>query len=61
MMIAFVTPIIAVIIGWLTLGEQLPAQTALGGALVLASVALVLFRFKKKEAILLKESIETES
>jgi drug/metabolite transporter (DMT)-like permease len=61
MMIAFVTPIIAVIIGWLALGEQLPAQTALGGLLVLASVALVLFRFKKKESILRAESIETES
>lgn len=60
MMIAFVTPIIAVVVGWFALGEQLPAQTALGGALVLASVALVLFRFKKKEAVLLEESIKTE-
>lgn len=61
MMIAFVTPIIAVIVGWFALGEQLPAQTALGGALVLASVALVLFRFKKKEAVLLDKGIETEA
>ncbi|MDQ4122002.1 MAG: EamA family transporter [Acidobacteriota bacterium] len=60
MMIAFVSPIIAVIVGWIALSEQLPAQTALGGALVLASVALVLFRFKKKEAILLEEGIKTE-
>lgn len=60
MMIAFVTPIIAVIVGWLALAEKLPAQTALGGALVLASVALVLFRFKKKEPILRAESIKTE-
>jgi drug/metabolite transporter (DMT)-like permease len=50
MMIAFVTPIIAVIVGWLALGEQLPAQTALGGALVLASVLLVLFKKKRLPA-----------
>jgi drug/metabolite transporter (DMT)-like permease len=61
MMIAFVTPIIAVIVGWLALGEQLPAQTALGGALVLASVVLILIRFKPKEAILIEESLKTES
>lgn len=58
MMIAFVTPIIAVIVGWLALGEQLPAQTALGGALVLASVALILIRFNRP--ILIEESLKTE-
>lgn len=47
MMIAFVTPIVAVIVGWLALGEQLPAQTLLGGILVLASVALVLIKRKR--------------
>lgn len=61
MMIAFVTPLIAVVIGWLALGEQLPTQTALGGALILASVALVLFRFGKKETVQLEQRITTES
>jgi drug/metabolite transporter (DMT)-like permease len=61
MMIAFVTPIIAVIVGWLALGEKLPQQTALGGVLVLLSVALVLIRFKRKEAVLLEESLKSEA
>ena len=60
MMIAFDTPIIAVVIGWLALGEKLPQQTALGGALVLASVGMVLIRFKRKEAVLLEESLKLE-
>lgn len=44
MMIAVVTPLIAVIAGWLALGETLPAQTFAGGALIIASVALIVFR-----------------
>jgi drug/metabolite transporter (DMT)-like permease len=41
MMIAVVTPVIAVIIGALYLGEKLAIQTLFGGLLVLASVGLM--------------------
>ncbi|MBX3243493.1 MAG: EamA family transporter [Acidobacteria bacterium] len=44
MMISLVTPLIAVIIGNLTLGETLPPQTLVGGVLILASVGLIVFR-----------------
>ncbi len=44
MMIAFVTPMIAVIIGSIYRGETLALQTILGGFLILASVALVVVR-----------------
>jgi len=44
MMISVVTPLIAVLIGWLVLGETLPAQTAIGGALVMSSIALIVIR-----------------
>jgi drug/metabolite transporter (DMT)-like permease len=41
MMIAVVTPVVAVIIGALYLGEKLAMQTLFGGLLVLASVGLM--------------------
>jgi drug/metabolite transporter (DMT)-like permease len=44
MMISVVTPFVAVIIGWLVLDERLPAQTLLGGFLIMASIALLVFR-----------------
>ena len=44
MMIAVVTPLIAVIVGWFVLGETLPAQTFFGGLLIVASIALIVFR-----------------
>jgi drug/metabolite transporter (DMT)-like permease len=44
MMISLVTPLLAVVIGWITLGEQLPMQTFLGGALIVASVGLIVLR-----------------
>ena len=44
MMIALVTPLIAVIIGALWRGEHLNIQTFFGGVLILASVALVVLR-----------------
>jgi drug/metabolite transporter (DMT)-like permease len=50
MMISLVTPLVAVIIGGIYLGEKLAAQTISGGLLVLASVGLIIFRplFKRK-------------
>jgi len=44
MMISLVTPLIAVIIGGIFLGERLPIQTFFGGLLILASIGLIVFR-----------------
>jgi drug/metabolite transporter (DMT)-like permease len=38
---AYVNPVVAVTLGWLVLGEQLTARLFLSGAVVLASVALI--------------------
>jgi drug/metabolite transporter (DMT)-like permease len=46
MMISLVTPLIAVIIGAITIGEQLPPQTGLGGLLIIGSIGLIVFRRK---------------
>lgn len=44
MMISLVTPLLAVVIGALTYGETLPGQTFFGGALIIGSIALIVFR-----------------
>ena len=44
MMISLVTPLIAVVIGGIFLGERLPVQTFFGGILILGSVGLIVFR-----------------
>ncbi|MFN0279830.1 MAG: DMT family transporter [Pyrinomonadaceae bacterium] len=46
MMISLVTPLIAVVIGAVTIGEQMPPQTGLGGLLIIASIGLIVFRRK---------------
>jgi drug/metabolite transporter (DMT)-like permease len=46
MMISLVTPLLAVVIGAVILGESLPARTGLGGAIIIASVGLIVFRRK---------------
>jgi drug/metabolite transporter (DMT)-like permease len=43
MMISLVTPLIAVVVGAFTRGEKLELQTLIGGALILASVAFIVF------------------
>jgi drug/metabolite transporter (DMT)-like permease len=43
LMISVVTPLIAVIIGWLVLDERLPAQVLAGGLLIVGSIALIVF------------------
>ncbi len=48
MMISLVTPLIAVIIGAVVLGETLPPQTGLGGFLIIASIGLIVFRKKAR-------------
>lgn len=47
MMISLVTPLLAVVIGAVTLDEKLPPQTFLGGALIIGSIALIVFRKSK--------------
>lgn len=44
MTIALVTPLIAVLVGAIFLGETLPPQTFFGGVLILGSVGLIVFR-----------------
>lgn len=57
MMISLVTPLLAVVIGNIFLGETLPPQTLVGGLLILASIALIVFRKRRKE--LATEGTET--
>lgn len=47
MMISLVTPLLAVIIGGIFLGEKLPSQTFFGGLLIIASIGLIVFRKKQ--------------
>jgi LPXTG-motif cell wall-anchored protein len=47
-MISLVTPLIAVIIGAIFLGETLPPQTVFGGILILISIGLIIYRKKRK-------------
>lgn len=44
MMISLVTPLLAVIIGAVFIGETLPPQTLLGGLLIVGSVGLIVFK-----------------
>lgn len=49
MMISLVTPLLAVLIGAIVLGEQLPSQTLFGGILIISSVGLIAIRRKSAE------------
>lgn len=46
MTISLVTPLIAVVVGAIFLGEQLPPQTIFGGILILAGIGLLVFKKK---------------
>jgi drug/metabolite transporter (DMT)-like permease len=48
MMISLVTPLIAVVVGAIFLGEALPPQTFFGGVLILAGIGLIVIRPKLK-------------
>ncbi len=50
MMISLVTPLIAVVVGWIVLGEKMPPQTALGGSLIVASVGLIAYRGSQRHS-----------
>lgn len=47
MMISLVTPLLAVVIGAITIGETLPPQTGLGGLLIIGSIGLIVFRKRR--------------
>jgi drug/metabolite transporter (DMT)-like permease len=49
MLIALVTPVTAVILGMIVLGEQLDWRTIAGGILILSGIAFVVIRRRKKE------------
>jgi len=49
MMISLVTPLLAVVIGAVFLGETLPPQTFVGGLLILGSIGMIVIRRKKLE------------
>ncbi len=48
MLIALVTPVMAVILGMIVLGEQLDWRTIAGGILILSGIAFVVIRRRKK-------------
>lgn len=50
MMISLVTPLLAVVIGNIVLGETLPPLTFAGGVLIIASIGLIVFRRKNLNA-----------
>ena len=55
MMISLVTPLIAVLIGAIFLGERLPPQTLFGGLLIIASIGLIVI--KRQRVVLPKREV----
>jgi drug/metabolite transporter (DMT)-like permease len=51
MMISLVTPLLAVIIGGVTIGERLPPQTFAGGMMIIGSIGLIVFRKRRSKEI----------
>ena len=60
MMISLVTPLIAVIIGRIVLGEELPPQTLFGGILIILSIGLIVFKRKSKNEISVNQEISIQ-
>ena len=48
MMISLVTPLLAILIGAITIGETLPPQTFIGGLMIIGSIGLIVFRKRRK-------------
>jgi O-acetylserine/cysteine efflux transporter len=49
MLIALVTPVVAVILGMIVLHEELHWRTLAGGALIMAGISIIVIRRTKKE------------
>ncbi len=60
MMISLVTPLLAVVIGWIFLDEVLPPQTILGGILIIGSIGLIVFKKKSVPLAVQREDLKTE-
>lgn len=58
MMISLATPLLAVVIGAVVLGETLPRQTGIGGALIIAAVGLIVLRKRRKPQSGSESSVE---
>jgi len=50
MLIALVTPVVAVVLGMLVLREELNWRTLAGGAMIMAGIGFIVVRKTKKEA-----------
>ena len=57
MMISLITPLLAVVIGAVVLGEKLPPQTFVGGLLIIGSIGLIVFRRRVRKT---KEELITD-
>ena len=51
MMISLVTPLLAVMIGAMTVGETMPPQTLFGGLMIIGSIALIVFRRRRVQPV----------
>lgn len=51
MMISLVTPLLAVVIGAVVLGETLPPQTYFGGLLIIASIGLIVVKRSEQRTV----------
>jgi drug/metabolite transporter (DMT)-like permease len=49
MMIALVTPVVAVILGMIVLDEEIGWRTLVGGAMIMSGIAFIVLRKTKKE------------
>ena len=57
MMISLVTPLLAVLIGAVTVGERLPPQTLLGGSMIIASIGLIVFRRRANQRLIAEKQV----
>jgi drug/metabolite transporter (DMT)-like permease len=58
MLIALVTPVVAVLLGMIVLGEQIGWRTLAGGAMIMAGIAFIVVRRTKKKTVD-KEAVAT--
>jgi drug/metabolite transporter (DMT)-like permease len=51
MLIALVTPVVAVLLGMIVLDEQIGWRTLAGGAMIMAGIALIVVRQARKKML----------
>ena len=57
MLIALVTPVVAVIVGMIVLHEELNWRTVIGGALIMSGIGFIVVKRRRKEAVKLVSSV----